>query len=31
MLVVKIGGGAAIGADAFAHFAADVATLENSS
>ena len=28
MLVVKIGGGAAIGADAFANFAADVATID---
>ena len=28
MLVVKIGGGAAIGAEAFANFAADVATLD---
>lgn len=28
MLVVKIGGGAAIGAEAFAQFAADVATLD---
>lgn len=28
MLVIKIGGGAAIGAEAYAHFAADIAALE---